>query len=79
MFAETRSQSRQYFRVVDELGKELPAVEYWAGILGRAESSDQLVPLRKFVKLLGQCESLCDMGNGVFSGTCCGRRFVRVQ
>jgi hypothetical protein len=79
MVDEVGPPRRLYFTVVDESGKELPAVEYWAGSPDEDEPAFQVIPLRRFVKLLGIGESLEEIGDGVFSGIWSGRRFVRVQ
>lgn len=76
---EVGPQARLYFLVVDEAGHELPAVEYWAGSLDEDQAHYQVVPLRRFVKLLGVGELLEEIGNDAFNGRGSGRRFVRVR
>ncbi|WP_156385370.1 hypothetical protein [Ramlibacter sp. Leaf400] len=65
--------------MVDASGNELPAVEYWAGSPEEDQPSFQVVPLRRFVKLLGIGESLREIRTGVFEGLSSGRRFVRSE
>lgn len=79
MADEVESRTRLYFSVLDASGKAMPAVEYWAGSPHNEQPPFQVVPLRKFVKLLGAGESLREVGNGVFTGVNSGRRFVRVD
>ena len=79
MADEVDTQTRQYFSVLDPSGKALPAVEYWAGSPQGDHPPFQVVPLRKFVKLLGAGESLQEVGRGVFTGVSSGRRFVRAD
>ena len=79
MADEAVSRTRLYFLVVDEAGHELPAVEYWAGSLDADAPQYQVVPLRKFVKLLGAGELLEESGEDAFHGKGSGRRFVRVR
>lgn len=78
MTDEVEPPTRRYFSVVDASGHELPAVEYWAGS-PEEEPSYQVVPLRRFVKLLGIGESLREIRSGVFEGLSSGRRFVRSE
>ena len=70
-------RSRVYFTVLDPSRKLLPAVEYWAGSLADVPSYP-VIPLRKFIKLIGAGEQLKEIGNGVFVSERSGRSFVRV-
>ena len=79
MADEVETQTRLYFSVLDASGKAMPAVEYWAGSPHHEQPPFQVVPLRKFVKLLGAGESLQEVGDGVFTGVNSGRRFVRAD
>jgi hypothetical protein len=72
-------QPRVYFTVLDEAGKALPAVEYWAGCMDSDGPFYDVVPLRRFIKLLGSSEPLSDTGTNVFIGVRTGRRFVRAE
>jgi hypothetical protein len=73
---EVGPPARRYFSVVDEHGNRLPAVEYWAGSPDEDQPDYEIVPLRRFVKLLGAGESLREIGAGIFTAIGCGRRFV---
>jgi hypothetical protein len=79
MADEVETQTRQYFTVRDASGKSMPAVVYWAGSPQGDDPPLQIVPLRRFVKLLGAGESLQEVGDGVFTGVSSGRRFVRAD
>jgi hypothetical protein len=79
MADEVDTLARLYFSVLDASGKTLPAVEYWAGSPQGDHPPFQVVPLRRFVKLLGAGESLQEVGSGVFTGVSSGRRFVRAD
>lgn len=79
MADEVETQTRLYFTVLDAWGKAMPAVEYWAASSQDEHPPFQVVPLRRFVKLLGAGESLQEAGKGVFTGISSGRRYVRVE
>jgi len=65
---EQSDQERTYFTVTDESGKGHPAMEYLAGTIGE-EPSFQVLPLRRFVKLIGSGEPLESLGEGRFVGS----------
>ena len=71
------SPERVYFTVLDEAGKAYPAVEYWAGLIDERAPVYQVVPLRKFIKLIGPDEPLKETGRGVFQGATSGIVFTR--
>jgi hypothetical protein len=59
---------RTYFTVTDDEGNGHPAVEYLAAMLDD-ESVFQVMPLKRFVKLIGSGEPLESLGDGRFIGT----------
>jgi hypothetical protein len=59
---------RTYFTVTDESGKRHPAVEYLAGSLDE-QPVFQVIPLKRFLKLIGSGEHLQALGDGRFIGT----------
>lgn len=67
---------RKYFNVIDENGRELPAVEYWAAGIHDDASVFEVVPLRRFVKLLGTGDHLQPLADGVFTAQS-GRRYLQ--
>lgn len=71
----TETVERVYFAVLDESGRSLPAVEYWAGLID--DGAGLAVPMRRFVKLIGPDESLSEVESGVFQGTRSRRMYVR--
>lgn len=68
---------RRYFTVVDAIGSPAPAMEYWAATPNEEEAVYDVMPLRRFVKLIGSGESLVETGDGVFMGTSSQRTFYR--
>ena len=58
---------RMYFRVLDGEGNSHPAVEYLAATLDQ-EPVHEVLPLRRFVKLIGSGERLESLGGGQFVG-----------
>lgn len=75
--AETEAPSRIYFNVVDEDGKVHPAVEYWAATLDDEELSFQILPISKFVRLLGSKEALIELDGTRFRGCRTERVYAR--
>lgn len=76
--AETEVPSRVYFNVVDRDGKVHPAVEYWAAAFeGDDVTSTQILPITRFVRLLGSKEGLIDVGDGAFKACRSGRTYMR--
>jgi hypothetical protein len=71
------SPGRVYFTVLDEAGKAYPAVEYWAGLIDEATPVYQVVPLRRFIKLIGPDEPLSETSHGVFRGVTTGMTYTR--
>jgi hypothetical protein len=65
---EQANRERTYFTVTDESGKGHPAMEYLAGTLDE-EPTFQVVPLKRFVKLIGSGEALEAIGEGRFVGS----------
>lgn len=65
---EQLDRTRTYFTVTDESGKGHPAVEYLAGTLDEVPVF-QVMPLKRFVKLIGSGEHLEPLGEGRFLGT----------
>lgn len=76
---EPETSSRKYFTVVDEHGRAMPAVEYWAGTFDTTQPQFEIVPLRRFIKLIGTGESLREDGDGVLRTAGSGQRFFRLQ
>lgn len=74
--AETEAPSRIYFNVVDEDGNVHPAVEYWAATLDGEELSFQILPISRFVRLLGSKEALIDLDGTRFRGCQTGRVYL---
>ena len=66
---------RVYFTVTDDTGRTAPAVEYWAEHFDEAVEETKVLPLCRFVKLIGSGECLKAAGNGTFVGVSCGRTF----
>lgn len=64
---DSSAAERRYFTVRDDEGREVPAVEYWAGYFDQ-ELVHEVVPLRRFVKLLWSGEPLTETRPGVFAG-----------
>lgn len=60
-------QPRTYFTVTDEFGNGHPAMEYLAGSLD-GQPVFQVIPLKRFVKLIGSGEVLERVGEGQFVG-----------
>lgn len=69
------ADERRYFTVLDEDGRAMPAVEYWAGYFEQEQPVHDVVPLRRFLKLLWSGEPLNEKGEGVFVGRHSGRRY----
>lgn len=65
---------RTYFTVTDEFGATYPAMEYIAGTLDE-QPVFHVVPLKKFVKLIGSGEHLEGLGDGDFVGVTSRRRY----
>lgn len=59
---------RTYFTVTDADGKGHPAVEYLAATLDETPVF-QILPLKRFIKLIGSGENLEPLGGGRFIGT----------
>ena len=59
---------RTYFTVTDEFGMGHPAMEYFAGTLDGGQPVFEVIPLKRFVKLIGSGEHLEGLGNGRFLG-----------
>ena len=68
------AERRRYFTVRDDAGREVPAVEYWAGYFDQ-ERIHEVVPLRCFTKLLWSGEPLTETRPGVFAGQHSGREY----
>lgn len=66
---------RVYFTVIDDAGRTAPAVEYWAEHFDESAEGTEVLPLFRFVKLIGSGECLRASGNGTFVGEVCGRTF----
>lgn len=75
---EHLERERTYFTLVDESGKGHPAMEYVAGTLDE-EPTFQIVPLKRFVKLIGSGEPLEAAGEGQFVGARSRRKFSAGQ
>lgn len=75
----TTALPRIYFTVVDEGGKAAPAVEYWAAHFDEALDNYEVLPLRRFVKLLGSGESLSELGGGAYETEVSGKRLYRLR
>lgn len=75
----TTALPRTYFTVVDEAGQAAPAVEYWAAHFDEAVENHEVLPLRRFVKLLGSGESLLEVGQGIFETEGSGKRLYRLR
>ena len=74
------SQTRRYFTVVDEQGRHLPVVEYRAASLSEDELPPfQVMPLRRFVKVMGTGGYLRATADGVFIEVQSGRRYRSAQ
>ena len=65
---------RTYFTVTDDSGKGHPAVEYLAATLDGGPVF-QVMPLKRFVKLIGSGEHLEALGDGRFIGLRSRRTF----
>ena len=61
-------RDRSYFAVTDESGRRHPAMEYLAGTLDD-QPVFQVMPLKRFVKLIGSGEPLESIGDGRFVGS----------
>ena len=59
---------RTYFTVTDENGIDHPAVAYLAATLD-GDHVFQVMPLKRFVKLIGSGEHLVSLGDGRFVGS----------
>jgi hypothetical protein len=64
---DERNRDRTYFLVTDESGKGYPAMEYLAATLDE-QPVFQVMPLKRFVKLIGSGEPLESIGDGRFVG-----------
>lgn len=73
------SPDRRYFTVTDEGGREWPVVEYWAASVDDDATVFQVVPLRRFVKVLGTGAYLQGGLDGAFIEVGSGRRFRLAQ
>lgn len=73
------AEDRRYFTVLDEDGRAMPAVEYWAGYFDQAQPVNDIVPLRRFIKLLWSGEPLGERGEGMFVGQHSGRRYFALS
>jgi hypothetical protein len=71
-------RQRIYFTLTDESGRGHPAMEYLAGTL-EEEPVFQVIPMKRFVKLIGSGESLEALGDGRFIGSRTGRAFSARQ
>ena len=65
---EDRKFDRTYFIVTDDDGRGHPAVEYLAATLDGAPVF-QILPLKRFFKLIGSGEHLEALGDGRFIGS----------
>lgn len=72
------TQSRRYFTVLDESGRPAPAMEYWAATPDQDVPLYQVLPLRRYVKLIGSGEYLEETAEGVFVGSRSQRTFFRL-
>lgn len=75
MEQQTPAPTRRYFLVRDPSGGVFPAVEYWAATLNEEQISFEVVPLRRYIKLLGSGERLEEVIGGAFVGSRSGRMF----
>ncbi|MEJ8840048.1 hypothetical protein [Ramlibacter sp. AN1133] len=71
---ERSNRERTYFTVTDEAGQGHPAMEYLAGTLDE-EPAFQVLPLKRFVKLIGSGEALESIGEGRFVGSRSRRKY----
>jgi hypothetical protein len=65
---------RTYFTVVDENGTCHPAVSYLAATLNE-EPVFQVMPLKRYIRLIGSGEHLEPVGDGRFVGASTRRTF----
>lgn len=72
----TAMDTRRYFTVLDEDGRAAPAVEYWAAVVDEDQPVYQVLPLRRFIKLIGSGEQLEEAHEGVFVASFSRRIFV---
>ena len=75
---EEPAGNRTYFALKDESGKAHPAMAYLAGTLDE-EPVFQVVPLKRFVKLIGSGEHLEALEDGRFLGLRTGRIYSITQ
>jgi hypothetical protein len=75
--AETEAPSRIYFNVIDEAGHVHPAVEYWAATFDDGKVPFQIIPVSRFLRILGSNEALTQLDAARFKGCRTGRVFVR--
>ncbi|MBL0421984.1 hypothetical protein JI739_16660 [Ramlibacter sp. AW1] len=74
------SQSRRYFTVIDDQGRHLPVVEYWAASLSDDDLPPfQVMPLRRYVKVMGTGDYLRATADGAFIEVQSGRRYRSTQ
>ncbi len=71
--------SRRYFTVLDLSGRAAPAVEYWAGAPDEDTPAYTVVPLRKFVRIVGSGERLEQLEESVFLGLESRQKYFRVS
>lgn len=71
---EELTRNRTYFTLLDEDGIGHPAVEYVAATLD-VQPAPEIMPLRRFVKLIGSGEHLEPLDNGRYIGSHSGRAY----
>lgn len=72
----TATETRRYFTVLDEAGNAAPAVEYWSATVDEdVQPVYEVLPLRRFFKLLDSGERLEEAQPGVFISRSSGRTF----
>jgi hypothetical protein len=72
----TITSERVYFTVLDAAGNAMPAVEYWAAVMEEDAPVYEVLPLRRFVKVLGSSEPLKQTGQGTFEGAYSGQMYT---
>lgn len=68
------TRNRTYFTLLDEDGMGHPAMEYVAATLD-VQPDPEIMPLKRFVKLIGSGEHLEPLDNGRYIGSRSGRTY----
>jgi hypothetical protein len=79
MEGEHDDLTRIYFDVLDDAGRKLPAVQYWAASCDQDQPAFKEVPVYRFIKLLLPREPLEEIDDAYLKGLRTGKLYRRTS